>query len=134
MEDDGKLWQTFDRLDERLRRLERSALEQEALLLEMALPESADIVRLLLSAYGLSAGKDMPETDDLLQLFGAFVKGDPSLNAVRDNVRELVYYRNCLALNRCDALPPASAKMAVRTARHIYFYLRSRCERQGLPE
>jgi hypothetical protein len=59
------------------------------------------------------------------------VKGDPSLNAVRDNVRELVYYRNCLAMERREALPPVPDRMAVRTARHIYLYLRSRCEQDG---
>ena len=65
-------------------------------------------------------------------LFKAFVKGDPSLNAVRDNVRELVYYQNCLAQGREDALPKSPEKMAARTVQHIYFYLRSRLEQEKL--
>lgn len=63
---------------------------------------------------------------DVLEVFKRFVKGDPSLNAVRDNIRELVYYRNCIAADRLDALPAKPAVMAVRTARHIYLYLRTR--------
>ncbi|MHB1951385.1 MAG: hypothetical protein ACYCQK_07910 [Acidiferrobacteraceae bacterium] len=67
---------------------------------------------------------------DVLEVFKRFVKGDPSLNAVRDNVRELVYYRNCLAARREDALPKKPAVMAVRTARHIYLYLRTRASQE----
>ncbi|MDA8390338.1 MAG: hypothetical protein M0Z76_06375 [Gammaproteobacteria bacterium] len=63
---------------------------------------------------------------DPLEVFRVFVKGEPSLNAIRDNVRELVYYRNCLAAGRADALPARPAAMAVRTVRHIYLYLRTR--------
>lgn len=69
--------------------------------------------------------------DDPLELFKVFVKGDPSLNAVRDNLRELVYYRNCLDQRREDALPARPVHMAVRTARHIYLYLRTRCLKEG---
>jgi hypothetical protein len=54
-------------------------------------------------------------------------RADPSWNAVRDNLRELVYYRNCLAEGRNDALPPAAAKMAIRTARHLHLYFTTRC-------
>lgn len=126
-----RLSQVFVRLDERLLRLERQLLERGSLPLESALSESTAIVRELLSAYGRQAGKEMPESDDLLEVFKAFVHGDPSLNAVRDNARELVYYHNCLNMDRADALPKAPERMAVRTARHIYLYLRSRSEQEG---
>jgi hypothetical protein len=68
---------------------------------------------------------------DVLEVWKALVKGDPSWNAIRDNCRELVYYRNCLALGRADALPQAPHRMAVRTARHIFLYVRSRAQRAG---
>lgn len=131
MDKNERLSQAFVRLDERLLRLERQLLEQGGLPLEPALNESADIVRELLSSYGRHAGKEMPDSDDLLDVFKAFVHGDPSLNAVRDNVRELVYYYNCLSMDRADALPKAPERMAVRMARHIYLYLRSRSEQEG---
>jgi hypothetical protein len=59
------------------------------------------------------------------------VKGDPSWNAIRDNCRELVYYRNCIQLDRRDALPPAASRMAVRIARHVFLYMSTRCQREG---
>jgi hypothetical protein len=34
-------------------------------------------------------------------------------------------------MERKDALPAAPAKMAVRTARHVYLYTRTRCVREG---
>lgn len=66
------------------------------------------------------------EDDDPLEIFKGFVKGEPSLTAIRDNIRELVFYRNCLVADRRDALPVAPEAMAVRTIRHIYLYLRTR--------
>jgi hypothetical protein len=59
------------------------------------------------------------------------VKGDPTWNTIRDNTRELVYYANCLELGRADALPAAPQKMAVRTARHVYLYVRTRVIKEG---
>jgi hypothetical protein len=132
MDDTEQLANVFEGADERLGVLE-ARLREGPPQLEPMLEESSAVVAALLVGYGRHAGKDMPPGDgsELLELFKAFVKGDPSLNAVRDNVRELVYYRNCLAMDRSDALPPASEKMAVRTARHIYLYLRSRSEQEG---
>lgn len=92
------------------------------------------IIETLLRAYAAVEGKSLPENADLLAVQKAFVKGDPSLNAVRDNVRELIYYQNCLTTDRRDALPRRAGRMAVRTTRHIALYLRSRAEQQwGVP-
>lgn len=99
---------------------------------EPLLAECRQLVAELLSLYAVIHEKPVPADVDLLALFKAFVKGDPSLNAVRDNVRELVYYQNCLAEDRADALPKSPQKMAVRTTQHIYFYLRSRLEQEKL--
>ncbi len=120
----------LEALDERIAALEGQVAGDEPSL-EVVLDEAMVVVGGLMAAYAEHAGKPLPVSDDLLEIFKAFVKGDPSLNAIRDNVRELVYYRNCLALDRRDALPRAPARMAVRTARHIYLYLRSRCEQEG---
>ena len=65
---------------------------------------------------------------NLLDAFRTLAKGDPSWNAVRDNLRELIYYRNCIASGREDALPPVPEKMAIRTARHLYLYFLGRCQ------
>lgn len=92
------------------------------------------IIEALLRAYAAAEGKSLPENADLLAVQKAFVKGDPSLNAVRDNVRELIFYQNCVLTDRRDALPRRAARMAVRTTRHIDLYLRSRAEQQwGAP-
>lgn len=130
MEKSEILLETFDDIDQRLAELEAEVREETALELVDLLPKTSAIARELLNAYSLFDDKPMPETDDLLELFKAFVKGDPSLNAVRDNLRELVYYQNCLVMDRADALPEKPSRIAVRTTRHIYLYLRSRCEQE----
>ncbi len=123
----------FDELDERIGEMEQAITTEgaEASDLKATLDQGAAIVGELLTAYGREHQRDMPASGDLLELFKAFAKGDPSLNAVRDNVRELVFYQNCLAIDREDALPKAPERMVVRTARHIYLYLRTRLEQEG---
>lgn len=90
------------------------------------------LVRRLLTAYVADAGrKSAPAAEtELLDVFKVLVKGEPSWNAIRDNCRELVYYRNCINMGREDALPVAAEKMAVRTARHIFLYVKTRCLRE----
>lgn len=127
MTDNDRLAERFEELDARIGGLEAQLTPGAEVSIDQTLPEAGAIVRELLSAYAEHAGKTLPDTDDLLEVQKAFVKGDPSLNAVRDNVRELVFYQNCLASDRADALPPRPATMMVRTLRHVYLYLRTRC-------
>ncbi len=121
----------FTEVDERLLALEKTLQEGGELPLSATVDEALDLARKLLRAYhrdrvGTEAAIAGIDSEDVLEVFRAFVKGDPSLNAVRDNLRELVYYRNCIDMKREDALPPKPAHMAVRTARHVYLYLRTR--------
>ncbi len=90
------------------------------------------LTRRMIAGY-LSAATDKmaPASDDLLALWKVLVKGDPAWNTIRDNCRELVYYRNCLDAGRADALPRKPARMAVRTLRHLHLFIKSRCEREG---
>lgn len=122
----------FSALDKRIAALESEVRDPGA---SAALPalvsEALDIVNALMRAYAAHASKPMTVSDDPLAVFKSFVKGDPSLNAIRDNVRELVYYRNCLEVGREDALPPNPSHMTVHTARHIYLYLRTRCNQEN---
>ena len=123
----------LETLDERVQALERRAREADADfpgILDEALALTADLLR---HYARLAKGQELAG-DDLLALLRAFLKGDPSLNAVRDNVRELIYYQNCLAAGREDALPAQPARMAARTAAHIHLYLRSRLEQMDLAE
>ncbi|HVC11744.1 MAG TPA: hypothetical protein VNE59_08930 [Burkholderiales bacterium] len=123
----------FAHIDAAIRSWEQRLAAGEALALEPALAAATDAARGLIRAYLAAEGtKPVPGGDaDLLEAFKALVKGDPTWNAVRDNLRELVYYRNCLAADRADALPAAPEKMAIRLARHVYLYVRTRCEREG---
>ena len=84
-------------------------------------------------AYIDAAGQKTPPAPDadVLEVWNRLVKSDPAWNAIRDNCRELLYYRNCLAAGRTDALPAAPGRMAVRLARHVYLYVRVRCAREG---
>jgi hypothetical protein len=122
--------ETLDRIEQDIAVLEATARERDALgeVLEPAIALVARTLRARLDADG----KPAPADDaDLLEVWRALVKGDPTWNAIRDNCRELVFYRNCLALGRTDALPPAPHRMAVRTVRHIFLYVRSRAQRDA---
>lgn len=132
LSDDQKtlLSERFDALDADIEQLEADA-QQPTHVLEQVVSKAISITSHLLVMFASVKDKAMPASDDLLEVFKAFVKGDPSLNAVRDNVRELVYYQNCIAMDRQDALPKAPARMAARTVRHIYLYLRSRSEQDA---
>jgi len=123
----------FERYDGRLLALENRLAASTVQDLPELLAPSIGIVTGLMRAYIEAEGtKPVPEeTTDILDVWKVLVKGDPTWNAIRDNCRELVYYRNCLAESRGDALPAAPQKMAVRTARHIYLYIRTRCLREG---
>ena len=112
---------------------ERKLAAGEPLALDEALEAASGAALALIRAYLAAEGsKPVPAGDaDLLEAFKVLVKGDPTWNAIRDNLRELVYYRNCLALGRADALPAVPEKMAIRLARHIYLYLRTRCVKEG---
>ena len=119
--------ETLDRIEQDIAALEAVAREREALgeVLEPAIALVARTLRARLAADG----KPTPAEDaDVLDVWRALVKGDPTWNAIRDNCRELVFYRNCLALGRANALPPAPHRMAVRTVRHIFLYVRSRAQ------
>ena len=125
--------EALDRIDAQIASLEARLAAGESLALEPALAAASAAALALLRAYIAAEGKKpVPAEDaDLLEAFRVLVKGDPSWNAIRDNLRELVYYRNCVAAGRADALPAVPEKMAVRLARHVYLYVRTRCIREG---
>jgi hypothetical protein len=124
---------TFSGVDGDLKELERRLGHGARLPLGATVDRSIAFIRRLIVAYITREGKKpVPHADtDLLEMFKSLVKGEPSWHAIRDNCRELVYYRNCINMGRKDALPRAPHKMAVRTARHVYLYMRTRCIRQG---
>ncbi len=124
---------SFERVDARIADWERCLREDAAPALEPLVDGALGAARELIDAVLAADGKAaVPPDADLLEAFKRLARGTPSWNAIRDNLRELVYYRNCLALGRRDALPAAPERMAVRTVRHLYLYMRSRCETQGL--
>jgi hypothetical protein len=125
--------QDLERIDAEIGAWERKLADGEAVALEPALEAATGAARALLRAYLAAEGaKPVPPADaDLLQAFRVLVKGDPTWNAIRDNLRELAYYRNCLAMRRADALPAVPEKMAIRLARHVYLYMRTRCIKEG---
>jgi hypothetical protein len=122
----------FRQIDAELARLE-ARVDAEPVELPEVLEPAIGLVSQLMRTRLEAEGKAAPAPDaDILDVWRALVKGDPTWNAIRDNCRELVFYRNCLAAGRRDALPPAAARMAVRTARHVHLYLRTRALRDGL--
>lgn len=127
------LGERFAEADAALAGREAAITRGEALPLQATVDFAIALVRDLVVAYVAADGRKAPPApdDDFLEVFKVLVKGDPTWNAIRDNCRELVYYRNCINMERRDALPQVPEKMAVRTARHVYLYIKTRCIREG---
>ena len=123
----------FVTVDEQLTDLERILAARGSLELKGTVEQCIDLIKTLLLAYLADLGdREIPPREtDILDIFKVLVKGDPSWNTIRDNCRELVYYRNCLAMDRPDALPNVPEKMAVRTTRHVYLFMKTRAMREG---
>lgn len=124
---------TFAEADVELSAREAAIARGDALPLTETVEAMIALTQGLVAAYVAAAGvKAPPAADaDILEAFKVLVKGEPTWNAIRDNCRELVYYRNCINMGRRDALPKVPEKMAVRTARHVYLYIKTRCIREG---
>ena len=129
----SQLNEAFRAADAELRELETRITQGETLPLAATVEQAIAVIRRLVNGYIVDEGtKSAPDADaDILDVFKVLVKGEPSWTAIRDNCRELVYYRNCINMGREDALPRAPEKMAVRTARHVYLYIKTRCIREG---
>ena len=129
----GQLERAFSEVDHALCTLEGRLAAGEVLPLADTVDEAIALTtRLLIARIAAEGGKAVPEgAADILDVFKVLVKGEPSWTAIRDNCRELVYYRNCIGMRRADALPAVAARMAVRTARHVYLYVKTRCIREG---
>lgn len=123
----------FAEVDAALAAREAAIARNEALPLADTVTAAIELLQKLVTAYVAATGQKTPPADDadFLDAFKVLVKGDPTWHAIRDNCRELVYYRNCINMERRDALPKVPEKMAVRTARHVYLYIKTRCVREG---
>jgi hypothetical protein len=133
MSDPSSLIQAFEETDQALAVLEAQAREGCLPPVGETVEHCIALVKGLIVAYLRDEGcKPVPpDGADLLEVWKVLVKGEPFWNTIRDNLRELVYYRNCLAVGREDALPAVPEKMAVRTARHLYLFIKTRCIREG---
>jgi len=127
------LAERLDAIDRQLLALESRLADSRPEDLPAFLGPALDAVRGSMLAYLETEGAKLPPPPgtDVLEVWKVLVKGDPTWNSIRDNTRELVYYANCLELGRADALPAAPQKMAVRTARHVYLYVRTRAIKEG---
>ena len=130
--DHQPLIQAFEQVDEQIIDLERILNERKSLPLMATVEHAMTLTKQLIIAYIVDVGvKEIPDiNEDLLDVFKVLVKSDPSWNTIRDNCRELVYYHNCITMDRLDALPENPEKMAVRTLRHVYLFMKTRCMRE----
>ncbi|MCG6876097.1 MAG: hypothetical protein LJE97_13510 [Betaproteobacteria bacterium] len=127
------LGKRLEELDTRIGALETSVGATGDAALADVLEPAIRLANDTMCAYIEAAGEKAPPAQDadILETWKVLVKGDPTWNAIRDNCRELVFYRNCIVGGRADALPAAPARMAVRLVRHVYLYVRVRCAREG---
>lgn len=132
MSDDATIAERFERSDDILRDWERQLNQGDEPDVAETTESATAVVKDLIKAYLQIIGRDWDDVeDDILALWKVAVKKNPSLNTIRDNCRELVFYHNCVDMDRRDALPQNAHRQAVRTARHVYVYLRSRAEETG---
>lgn len=117
-------------IDSRIREMEALPTDLPPTQWEMAIDRGIALAVASMQAYAELHGKSVDENEDPLSVFRGFVKGDPSLNAVRDNLRTLIFYRNCVQTAALDQLPSNVVRMTARTIRHMYFYLWSRAEQE----
>ena len=117
----------FADADRRLLEWERRLAADAPLELSAVLDDMTSVMGALIGALLAEAERPAPAPgDDLLARFKQLARSDATWNAIRDNLRELVYYRNCLEAGRRDALPAVPERMAIRTARHVYLYMCTR--------
>jgi len=123
----------FAEADACVGRLEGRLGEDESLPLAGTVEQTINLIRNLIAGRVAQEGnKQIPaSTADRVEVFKVLVTDEPSWRAIRDNCRALAYYRNCINMQRQDALPPVPEKMAVRTARPVYLHIRTRCIREG---
>ena len=132
MTDEATIAERFERSDETLRDWERQLNQGEEPDVADTTESAIAVVKDLIKAYLQIIGRGWDDVeDDILALWKVSVKKNPSLNTIRDNCRELVYYHNCVEMDRRDALPQNAHRQAIRTARHVYVYLRTRAEETG---
>ena len=132
MNDEATIAERFERSDETLRDWERRLNQAEEPDVAETTEVATEVIKDLIKAYLQILGRDWEGVeDDILALWKVSVKKNPSLNTIRDNCRELVYYHNCVEMDRRDALPQNAHRQAIRTARHVYVYLRTRAEETG---
>lgn len=132
MSDDATIAERFERSDDILRDWERQLNQGDEPDVAETTESATAVVKDLIKAYLQIIGRDWDDVeDDILALWKVAVKKNPSLNTIRDNCRELVFYHNCVDMDRRDALPQNAHRQAIRTARHVYVYLRSRAEETG---
>ncbi|MGH8670815.1 MAG: hypothetical protein ACREUA_02100 [Burkholderiales bacterium] len=131
--DHNKLEVAFAFVDTRITELESMLAAGQDTELNELVTRAIELVKTLIIAY--LADRDdrhVPDpAEDILEVLRALVSSDPSWNAIRDNCRELVYYRNCIAMNRTDALPVVPQRMTVRILRHVFLYIRTRGIREN---
>ena len=132
MSDDATIAERFERSDDILRDWERQLNQGDEPDVAETTEVATEVIKDLIKAYLQIIGRDWDDVeDDILALWKVAVKKNPSLNTIRDNCRELVFYHNCVDMDRRDALPQNAHRQAIRTARHVYVYLRSRAEETG---
>jgi hypothetical protein len=131
--DHDQLLDTLERADTGLAEMEIALAAATPPPLESVVDACLAMLRALIVAYIADEGKKPPPPAeaDILDVWKVLVKGEPYWNTIRDNLRELVYYRNCIEMNRRDALPVVPEKMALRIARHVCLFIRTRCIREG---
>ncbi len=126
------LIQCFEHADTSITGWEQSLQVGAVPSLPVLVDEASLLVKQMIIAYMNDMGNEPPAVgEDLLEVFKALVKGDPSWNTIRDNCRELVYYKNCLLMDRADALPAKPETMAIRTVRHIFLFMKTRAIREA---
>ena len=102
----------FAEADACVGRLEGRLGQDESLPLAGTVEQTINLIRDLIAArFAEEGNKQIPaSTANLVEVFKVLVTDEPSWRAIRDNCRALAYYRDCINMQRQDALPPVPKK------------------------
>ena len=110
-----------------------AALRADApVLADELLTHGEAILELWLTAHDAVPTTRTAEGFRLLALHRQGARGEPSFNACRETCRELVYYRNLVALDPAHDDTPRRLRLAGMVVRHLALFVGGKLEVAGL--
>lgn len=124
---------TLSEIEARLDTLERASGEpRQAVATLLALGER--VIEHWVTARGVAPTDEKKEGFRILALHRQGAQGEPSFNACRETVRELVYHYNLVMADPAHPEAGRRVALAVMLARHLYLFVAGKMQAAQLGE